>query len=408
MNKKKERPLVEVDITKLSLKGNGLGTFHGGDGTPREIEIPFAIPGDKVHARVVHKRRKKWKGILEEVLTPSEERVLHRCIHFGSCGGCRWQQMDYHKQLDYKQNFVRHCFASLLTHQVEIFPILPCLPPWNYRNKMEFSFSSNAAQEHFLGLVLDSSKGKVFNLTECHLVNSWFEQGVKAIRKWWKESKLDAFHPFRNTGSLRTITFREGMQTGDRMVILTVSGNPDFALKKHHLESFIAYLRDAIEPLEPASYLSLFLRIQQTAKGMATNFYEMQLYGPDHIREILHVTPDLTQNPLSLLFKISPSAFFQPNTKQAEQLYSKALQLLTIPKGAIIYDLYCGTGSLGICAAKLAKQVIGIELSPESSLDAKNNIANNGFDNIEILCGSVCETLVQIRNENRLPLLTSS
>jgi 23S rRNA (uracil1939-C5)-methyltransferase len=238
-------------------------------------------------------------------------------------------------------------------------------------------------------LILDSSRGKVFNLTECHLVNSWFAEGVQAVRKWWKENELEAYHPYRNTGSLRTLTMREGQRTGDRMVFLTVSGNPEYALRKHHIESFVAYLRDAIEPLD--SELSIFLRIQQTAKGMTTNFYEMHLHGPDHIRETLHVSGK------PLTFKISPVAFFQPNTRQAEQLYSTALHLSGIPDNGIVFDLYCGTGTLGICAAQKAKQVIGIELSPEACLDAVANAKANGIDNIDIRCGSVSEVLQTIK-----------
>ncbi len=403
MDENAKKRLVEVNITGLSSKGNGLGYVQPADGIPYEVEVPFTMPGDKVRAFVVYKRRNKCKAVLEEILEPSAERIAARCIHFATCGGCRWQHIEYQKQLQHKEAYIRHCFASLLSHEITVYPIIPCSPPWNYRNKMEFTFSSNRLQEHFLGLIKDSSKGKVFNLTECHLVNGWFAEAVKTVRQWWEESKLDAFHPFRNTGSLRTLTVREGLRTGDRMVILTVSGNPDFALKKHDLTSFVAFIRDAIEPTDPDCYLSIFLRIQQTAKGMATNFYEMQLYGPDHMREILYIALDPEKKPLSLMFKISPVAFFQPNTKQAEQLYSRALQLLPITKETVVYDLYCGTGTLGICAAKLAKQVIGIELSPEATLDAKNNVAANGFENVEIICGPVSESLQTIRREEKLP-----
>ena len=142
---------------------------------------------------------------------------------------------------------------------------------------MEFSFSNNAAKERFLGLMIDSSRNKVFNLMECHLPNPWFSEAVKTVQQWWAEAHIEAYHPYSNKGSLRTLTVREGQRTGDRMVILTVSGNPEYALKKHHLESFVAYVRDALEPINPENKLSIFLRIHQTAKGMATNFYEMHL-----------------------------------------------------------------------------------------------------------------------------------
>jgi 23S rRNA (uracil1939-C5)-methyltransferase len=361
------------------------------------------VPGDKVRALILGKKRGLYKSLLEEIIAPSPMRILPKCVHFQTCGGCRWQHTEYQKQLRRKESFVRHCLAPHLTHETKFEPILPCDPPWNYRNKMEYSFSNNAAKDKFLGFVIDSSHKKVFNLTECHLTNDWFAEGVKAVRNWWKETDLVAYHPYTNTGSLRTLTFREGQRTGDRMAFLTVSGNPEFALKKQHLESFISHLRDAIEPIDPKSYLSIFVRIQQAVAGQATNFYEMHLYGPDHIREILYIAQEEQTKPLSLAFKISPAAFFQPNTRQAEQLYSLALRYLNIPVDSIVYDLYCGTGTLGICAAKFASKVIGIELSPEASLDAKLNANSNGFNNVEILCGPVAKILKEIETEKSYP-----
>jgi 23S rRNA (uracil1939-C5)-methyltransferase len=132
---------------------------------------------------------------------------------------------------------------------------------------------------------------------------------------------------------------------------------------------------------------------------MPTNFYEMHLHGPDHIRETLQVACTSDEPPVNLTFKISPTAFFQPNTRQAEKLYSLAIQLTGLPERGVVYDLYCGTGTLGICAAHKAKHVIGIELSPEASLDARANATANAVGNVEILCGSVPDILDQLRRE---------
>ncbi len=198
-----------------------------------------------------------FSGKLEELLAPSPQRIAPRCIHFGVCGGCRLQHTSYEDQLQSKEDFVRQCFAPILTEQVDICPIVPCAEPWHYRNKMEYSFSSDAAGEKYLGLVIDSSKGKVFNMSECHLTNPWFVDALKSVKQWWSESGLDAYHPYRDTGSLRTLTLREGRRTGDRMAILTVSGNPEYALTKKHLESLVAFLRDAVEPLN-SEFISVF------------------------------------------------------------------------------------------------------------------------------------------------------
>jgi len=187
------------------------------------------------------------------------------------------------------------------------------------------------------------------------------------------------------------------------MVMLTVSGNPDFALKHQQIEKFKAFVRDAVEPTHPDENLSIFLRIQQIAKGARTNFYEMLLHGPDVIREVLHIEHKLGEPPLSLHFRISPSAFFQPNTRQAEKLYSRAFQMAAIPDGSVVYDLYCGAGALGLCAARRAKKVVGIEISPEAALDARTNANVNKLDNVTILTGSVGEVLTQIAGKEHYP-----
>ncbi|MBA3957357.1 MAG: 23S rRNA (uracil(1939)-C(5))-methyltransferase RlmD [Parachlamydiaceae bacterium] len=390
--KNKQLQVHDLHITALNAKGNGMGIIERPNALPAKVEVPFARPGDVVQARLLRKRAGCFSAILEEVTTPSPQRIAAKCVHFGVCGGCRFQHTSYEEQLQNKENFVRHCFSAILSDSVRFEKIVPSPSPWHYRNKMEYSFSSDAAGKKYLGLVMDSSRGKVFNLQECFLTHHWFVDVVKAVSHWWHESGLQSYHMRHNSGSLRTLTVREGQRTGDRLVMLTVSGNPDFALKKQHLESFVAFVRDIAEPTAPDSQLSIFLRIQQTGKGMTTQMYEMLLHGPDHIREILHIDTGEGEK-VPVYFGVSPSAFFQPNTQQAEQLYSVALKFAQIESGAVVYDLYCGTGALGLCVAKRVKQVIGIEISPEASLDARTNATLNGCDNVTIYTGSVRDVL---------------
>lgn len=408
MSRRHLQQSAQVQIKEFTKKGNGLGTVIADDATPifaaqATVEVPFTLPGDTVQAMLSRKKNGVISSRLEEVVSPSPDRIAPRCIHFAHCGGCRWQHLSYADQLKLKQEKIKALFAPLIQDGIAIRPIVACDPPWAYRNKMEFTFSGDSAGQKYLGLILDSSRGKVLNLTECHLVNPWFVDALKATRAWWHESGLLPYHPHMNTGSLRTLIVREGMRTGDRLVMLTVSGCPEYAIHKQQLESFTAFLRDAIEPADPSAKLSIFLRIQQAVKGQETQFYEMLLYGPDHIREILHIQTEPKGPTTSLQFSVSPSAFFQPNTRQAEKLYSLALQMLEIPADSVVYDLYCGTGTLGICAAKKAKQVLGVEISPESSLDARTNAAKNGLDHVKIMTGPVRDIIAGMRKEGTLP-----
>lgn len=365
----KER-IIEVEIEKLSKEGKGLAGFSDGAGNPQVIEVPFCMPNDKIEASYRKKRKGICVGNLMKVVQPAKDRITPRCVHFASCGGCSFQEIPYAMQLEWKQKKIETLFSNLMSP----LPIIGCIDPWGYRNKMEFSFSQDRQSNRYLGLFIGGSRGRVFNLTECHLVSSWFAEDLEKIRQWWKSIELKAYHPPADSGTLRTVTLREGITSGDRMVILTVSGNPAFALHQPELKAFQA--------LFDAKY-SVYLRIHQAVKGQPTEFYEMHLQGPECNRETLH----------QVKFNVSPAAFFQPNTIQADRLYREALKLAAIGPDDVVYDLYCGTGTLGLLAAKHAKSVIGIEISPESSLDARENAKLNGITNVNIVTGNVGDVL---------------
>ena len=221
---------------------------------------------------------------------------------------------------------------------------------------MEFTFSENRGGMRYLGLMIAQAEPYVFNVEECHLANSWCSQLLRAVRQWWEISGLKAYNPPRDEGTLRYLTLREAVRTGQKMAILNVSGNPESAPTRAQLNALVQTVQEAL----PGDQVSLFLRVHQTKKGRPTQFFEMHLNGPDHIIEELHLSGG------KLSFKISPISFFQPNTLQAEKLYDTALQLLAPLQPSVVFDLYCGTGTLGMAASRFAKQVIGVELSPEA------------------------------------------
>lgn len=360
----------EIIIDQIESKGKGSGPFIDSSSNEKRAEIPFTMPGDRVETRLKRKRNGVYPGPLLKILEPSPQRIEAKCPHFGSCGGCAWQQIPYNEQLKLKEQFVKRVFREIDCEAKVFCSIVPAHDPWSYRNKMEFSFSEDAKKEKYLGLFLTGSRGKVFNLEQCYLTSSWFPETLKQVREWWQGSSLTAYNPRNNRGSLRTLTLRESITIGQKMAMLTVSGNPEDALHQNDLNSFKALFPENI---------SLFLRIHQAIKGQPTQFFEMHLQGPESIEETLH----------GLRFSISPSSFFQPNTLQAMQLYEIALKLANLSSSDVVYDLFCGTGTLGILASRHVKKVIGIELSEESSLDGRTNVKLNQIDNVEIITGDV-------------------
>lgn len=450
--------MTQLHIDRLSPKGRGIAHFQQTPQNPiSQVEVLRGIPGDEVQVELGKKKRGKYTSLLKSIITPSPSRVAPRCSHAEYCGGCSVQQMDYAAQLREKQALVEKAFSGF---QGTIHPIIPSDSPWEYRNKMEFSFSENRAGEQFLGLMIAGAKSKVFNLQECHLASPWFSQALIAVREWWKKSGLRAYR-LSDEGSLRTLILRESRRTGDKMAMLTVSGNPQYAVKKSQVQEFIKTLKGVLPEKEQAR-LSIFLRIQQIAKGSPTQFFEIHLHGPDHIEEIL--TIDTGEATACLTFKISPTSFFQPNTNQAEVLYSKAIQMLrTYPskeassigggfladfrfffrgvctrlmlplqKGSKIgskssqnrqkplieigskeraeitnrptigrvLDLYCGTGTLSMAMATLAKEVIGIELNPHSIFDAESNRERNQIKNLRFIQGDVGKKLGELSDRH--------
>lgn len=372
--KKKE---YRVNIESLNEKGLGLASLEI-HGQSREISVPYTLPDEEV---MVHYYPKKAELI--KVLSPSLERQKPRCKHFSYCGGCSLQHMAYEKQLQHKQEYIEKLFGPAL-------PIMASENPWRYRNKMEFSFSQTS-KEKFLGL--KGSKGRVIDLEECHLVDPIFSQILQLVRQWWKASNLDAYRHQKDQGSLRSFMLRQSKRLDEYLLLLHVSGNPNYAVPKKDLRA----LEDLFKSHLKVKF-SFFLRIQQIQKGQATQFFEYKLCGEEFIREKMRI------NGKDFIFSMSPQAFFQPNTEQAEKFYQKALDLAEISPENLVYDLYCGTGTIGILASSLARQVLGIELCPDACLDARQNIADLGIENMEVLQGDVALLLEELK-QNKPDLL---
>jgi 23S rRNA (uracil1939-C5)-methyltransferase len=363
-----------VHITSFNKRGWGIGRTAKGT-----VEVAGALASEEVEVEMGHSKKGRCRGFLRAITAPAPCRVSARCRHAPECGGCVWQHMDYETQVQRKEGQLRAFFGECVR------PMVRCEDPWGYRNKMEFSFSQNKAGERFLGLVIGGSKGHVLNLQECHLVSPWFIEVLSAVRKWCEESGLLAYR-MNDTGTLRTLILREGKRTGDKLIMLTVSGNPAFAIGKGQIARFVETVIEAAGSRD----VSIFLRVQQAMKGNPTQFFEMHLNGPDHLREKCIV------GGREFTFKISPSSFFQPNTFQAEKLYAEALKMIQGPKEHIM-DLYAGIGTIGLICSQRAKRVTSIELNPYAVYDGMSNRELNGIEHCQMIKGDVGKVLDDLR-----------
>jgi 23S rRNA (uracil1939-C5)-methyltransferase len=386
---KKAGPFSAI-IEKISSRGEGIGTIEKADTSSKvKVAIAATVPGDEVTTEIVGKKKGVYIGSLLTVSSPSSLRVEPRCKHVSFCGGCSLQQMDYAAQLSHKESELHAAFSPLFSGK--ICPIIPASSPWMYRNKMEYTFSQDREKNRFLGLMKVHTKGRVEPITECYLAPEWFISLLAEVRLWWEESNLLAFHLHNNTGSLRTLTLREGKKTGQKMVILTVSGCAEYALHRKHLDAFVTCVHKVIPKEENPS---IFLCVQQAIAGSPTQFYEMQLSGPAHICEELEIVCDSYKK--SYRFAISPTAFFQPNTLQAEKIYAVALQMAGLTPKKLVFDLYAGTATLGMIFSSFAEKVIAIEMNPYAVFDAEYNKAHNAIENLQITKGDVAKVLKEL------------
>ena len=281
-----------------------------------------------------------------------------QCCHALVCGGCKTQEIPYEDQLKQKEELVRSLFEP---HPTD--PIIGSKSPWSYRGKMEFTFSQDKKGEKYLGLVMPKSRGKVFSLTECLIGFPWMAEVVHNVRTWWQQSRLEAFFPPKGIGSLRTLTLRSSRDGKEQMVILTVSGNAEYALTRAELDSFVKAVGEN---------RSVYLVLQMAKKGVETEFFDMHLSGPQYIRESL----------CGFEFHISPRSFFQPNVNVAEVMFQKGIEMLKLTGEEKVLDLYCGMGTIGILLSPYVRQVIGIEISASSVADANDALNRLNIQNM--------------------------
>ena len=384
--KKNKKNLILKNIKLLSAGAKGVSIGKTEDG--KTIIVSGAIPGDIVNARVKKAKSKYYEADAVEILTPSPFRVEPECEHFGVCGGCKWQNMSYEKQLEFKQDEVVNNIKRIGgIEDFESIPILGGEELYYYRNKMEFSFSNarwltseeiksgtDINQKNALGFHIPGQWSKILDLKNCYLQEYPSNEIRLAIRNYAIENKLDFFDLKSQDGFLRTLMLRQNSK-GEWMILIQFFKENEkqrIKLLNFILEKFpqITTLLYAINPKGNDSVYDLDIK---TYFGEGFIFEEMD----------------------GLKFKIGPKSFFQTNYKQALNLYRKTLEFADINENQVVYDLYTGTGTIAQYIARHAKQVIGIEAVSEAIDAAKENAKLNGLNNCTFYCGDMKEVFTE-------------
>jgi 23S rRNA (uracil1939-C5)-methyltransferase len=354
--------LLTVPISDLELGGKAVARHDG-----RVVFVDRGLPGDEVVARVTRAKRTFAEARLERVERGSPDRQPAPCPHAEICGGCRFQELRYERQIEIKERLVRETLARLGgIADAPVATIVPAPERFHYRNKMEFSFQPGEDGSPRLGLHERGAFDRIFELETCLLPSALTVEVVRLTQRFAREHRWRAYHPRRHEGVVRFLTVRH-LPLTDQCAVHLVAASEEVA-------ALDAWAR-AVAALSPA-VRTVTLMLNDSRANIATGT-ERVLFGPGVIVERL----------AGLEFEVSGSAFLQTNSRQAEALYARALQAAALEGRECVLDLYCGTGTLTLMLARAAGEAIGVESVPESIERARANAARNRVANARFETG---------------------
>lgn len=365
----KQGQIVEVEIERSGFEGRAVARLDG-----LVLFVKGAVPGDRVRALVQKKRRRYVEAVLHEIVKPSPHRIEALCPYFGVCGGCRWQELHYSKQIQDKRQHVIELFSRIAGLEVAVEETLAAPDPYYYRNKMEFSFgtrrwltkeeisSGRTFDKSFvLGLHVPGRFDKLVDLKECHLPSPTSSQIVNRVRELAEEQEWTAYDCRKHTGFLRHLVIRSSTYNGEILVALVTS-----RFDEDRMGVFKQVLLEEFRKVK-----TIINTVNETVADI-TSGEEILLHGTGAIVERLH----------GLEFRITPSTFFQTNTVQAERLFEVIRDMVGSQQEGLLFDLYAGVGSVGLFLARYFRKVICFENSPQSVQLARGNSRINGIENV--------------------------
>lgn len=383
--KKKPLPILEnIQITDCAAEGKSLARVND-----MVVFVPFCVPGDIVDLQVRKKRHSYMEAEVIRFVEKSAVREEPFCEHFGVCGGCKWQNLPYDKQLEMKQRQVYEQLTRIGKVELpEFMPILGSRKIREYRNKLEFGCSNKrwmtreeiasgepAGEMRAIGFHITGAFDKILPIHNCHLMDGLQNEIRNFIYQYAIDNDLTFFDLRQQTGLLRDVMVRNS-NTGEWMVLVQfhydLEGDRERSLQ----------LMEALADRFPQITSLLYVDNQKCNDTFGD--LELTLYkGNDHIFEIME----------GLRFKVGPKSFYQTNTDQAYHLYSVARQFAGLTGEEVVYDLYTGTGTIANFVARSAKKVVGIENVPEAIEDAKVNSDINGIGNTLFFAGDMKDIL---------------
>lgn len=384
MGKKGNLPVLEdFKIETYAAEGKSLGKHNN-----LVIFVKQGIPGDVVDLQITRKRRNYWEGYPLKYKKYSDLRTEPFCEHFGVCGGCKWQNLKYAMQLEYKQKQVVDQLVRIGKLKVkEVLPIIGSDKQTFYRNKLEFTFSSNRwisteeiqtkgkdINRNALGFHIPGRFDRILDINQCHLQSNLSNQIRNSVKKFALENKYSFYNQSEKTGFLRNIIIRD-TSLGDTMVIVVFQSDD-----KEKIIEIMEFIGSRFPEVTSLMYM-----INPKINDAIHDLEVVNFSGKNYITEEIN----------GIQYKIGPKSFFQTNVRQTGKLYEVVKEFAALTGKELVYDLYTGIGTIANYIARECKKVIGIEEIKQAITNAKENSLLNNIRNTAFFVGDMREVFRQ-------------
>jgi 23S rRNA (uracil-5-)-methyltransferase RumA len=372
----KKNGLYDIYIEDINEEGAGIGKVEG-----FPLFVKDSLIGDCVRVKVIKLKKNYGFGRVETVLEASKDRVMAACTVARACGGCQIQEMNYEAQLKFKENKIRKNLERIGNFKdFELLPIIGMEEPFRYRNKAQFPIARNKEGKIITGFYAGRTHFVIEN-DDCILGDKVNYSILSIVKDYMDKFGIEPYSEENHVGLVRHVLIRKSKVTAEIMVCLIINGN-----KLKHSEVLVEEL------LKINGMTSISYNINRNIGNVILGEEVVSLYGNGFI----------TDKIAGIMYQISPLSFYQVNSVQTEKLYSTVLEFAGLSGGEIVWDLYCGIGSISLFLAQKAKHVYGVEVVPQAINDAKRNAKINGIDNVTFMVGKAEEVLPQMYDKDKV------
>ncbi|MBQ4104824.1 MAG: 23S rRNA (uracil(1939)-C(5))-methyltransferase RlmD [Clostridia bacterium] len=374
----KKNDIINLNIAAMSSEGSGIGRTDEG----MAVFVPQTAVGDELRVRILKVKKTLAYGKIEEIISPSQDRIKPRCTVSRLCGGCVYSHITYEAELAVKHKKVADAVSRIGGIEARINPIVGSDTPTRYRNKAQIPVGVDSDGKVAMGFFSRHSH-RIVDSTDCELQPEIFLTAASILRDFIEEKNISVYNEETHTGLIRHLYLRYGEACDELMVCVVVNGD-GFRCEDEFIDRLVSVL---------PSIKSIIVNSNTEKTNVILGKKFRTIYGNDYVVDVL----------CGLEFFISPQSFYQVNRKGAEKLYSIARDYAELQADDVLMDLYCGTGTIGLSMARRCRELIGVEIVPQAIENAKKNAELNNISNARFICADASVAADKLRAEGVSP-----